>query len=64
MLVLTGETSLERVPGAPHPPDLIFADIGAVADYLAANLPDDPTGIDSSRGHPFSRRTGHAYSRS
>lgn len=40
MLVLTGETSLERVPGAPHPPDLIFADIGAVADYLAANLPE------------------------
>lgn len=38
MLVLTGETSRERVPEAPHPPDLVFADIGAVAEYLDANL--------------------------
>jgi ribonucleotide monophosphatase NagD (HAD superfamily) len=34
MLVLSGETSLERAAGAPHQPDFVFQDIGAVADYL------------------------------
>lgn len=37
VLVLSGETAAERVAGAPHPPDLVFPHIGAVADYLAAH---------------------------
>jgi ribonucleotide monophosphatase NagD (HAD superfamily) len=36
ILVLSGETSAERVADAPHPPDLIFPHIGAVADYVAS----------------------------
>jgi ribonucleotide monophosphatase NagD (HAD superfamily) len=39
MLVLTGEASVERIPEAPHAPDLVFASIGAVAEYLEAHLP-------------------------
>jgi 4-nitrophenyl phosphatase len=37
MLVLTGETSSDRVSTAPHPPDFVFQNIGAVADYLKEN---------------------------
>ncbi|MBL8055734.1 MAG: HAD-IIA family hydrolase [Anaerolineales bacterium] len=36
LLVLSGETSAERVASAPHPPDLVFPHIGAVAEFLAA----------------------------
>lgn len=39
MLVLTGEASVERIPEAPHAPDLVFANIGAVAEYLDTHLP-------------------------
>jgi HAD superfamily hydrolase (TIGR01450 family) len=35
MLVLTGETSPHHIPTAPHQPDFVFQDIGAVADYLS-----------------------------
>ena len=38
ILVLSGETSPERVAGAPHRPDFVFQDIGAVADYLNDGL--------------------------
>ena len=38
MLVLSGETSAERAAGAPHPPDFVFRDIGAVADFLHGGL--------------------------
>lgn len=34
ILVLSGETSAERVASAPHPPDLVFHNISALADYL------------------------------
>jgi HAD superfamily hydrolase (TIGR01450 family) len=36
LLVLSGEASAEAVARAPHAPDMIFPDIGAVADYLAS----------------------------
>ncbi len=39
LLVLTGETSVAQVPGAPHPPDQVFPNIAAVADYLDLHLP-------------------------
>jgi HAD superfamily hydrolase (TIGR01450 family) len=35
ILVLSGETSADRVADAPHPPDFVFPHIGAVADYLS-----------------------------
>jgi NagD protein len=35
MLVLTGETSPERLPSATHPPDFVFQTIGHVADFLS-----------------------------
>jgi ribonucleotide monophosphatase NagD (HAD superfamily) len=35
MLVLTGETDPDRIPNAPHPPDFVFQNIGAVAEYLS-----------------------------
>jgi HAD superfamily hydrolase (TIGR01450 family) len=38
ILVLSGETSAERAASAPHPPDLVFPHIGAVADYLQHGL--------------------------
>jgi HAD superfamily hydrolase (TIGR01450 family) len=34
ILVLSGETSADRVASAPHPPDLVFPHIGVLADYL------------------------------
>jgi 4-nitrophenyl phosphatase len=36
VLVLSGETRAEDVPGSPHQPDMTFPDIGAVAEWLAA----------------------------
>jgi HAD superfamily hydrolase (TIGR01450 family) len=40
ILVLSGETSAAQVANAPHPPDLVFPHIAAVADYLNnASLP-------------------------
>lgn len=35
ILVLSGESRAEDVPGAQYPPDFVFADIGALADQLA-----------------------------
>jgi len=34
LLVLSGETRLAEVEGSPHQPDMIFADLAAVADHL------------------------------
>lgn len=36
MLVLSGETSPERLASAPRQPDFVFPNIAAVADFLAA----------------------------
>jgi 4-nitrophenyl phosphatase len=36
LLVLSGETGLEEVERSPHQPDMIFADLAAVAEYLRA----------------------------
>jgi len=32
--VLSGETRVEDLAASPHKPDLIFADLAAVAEYL------------------------------
>ena len=37
LLVLSGETRLEEVDGSPHQPDMIFADLAAVADHLRSS---------------------------
>ena len=34
ILVLSGETHLEDLAGSPHKPDMVFADLAAVAAYL------------------------------
>ncbi len=39
ILVLSGETRAEALAGSPVRPDLVFSDVGALADYLRDDLP-------------------------
>ena len=38
VLVLSGETRVEDLPGSPHHPDFIFPHLGALSDYLRDGL--------------------------
>jgi len=39
ILVLSGETRFEELAASPHTPDLVFADLAAVAAYLRLQSP-------------------------